>query len=508
MYRTPAIGKKGLVVSGHPLATSAGLKILQEGGNAADAAIAVSSVLSVVLPSQNGIGGDFFALYYDSSNGKIKFLNASGYSGSLAKFENLPEESGIKILPKESPYSITVPGITYGWYLLSSYSTMKFEKLLSQSIDYAENGFPISYHLSSQIFKSKEKIRKNKFLFENFSGKMFGETVKNLPLAQTLKKISENPLDFYNGETFEKISEYLEEIGSFIIPSDLKNYKAFWDNPIKGNYRKYEIFETPPNTQGIAALVALKIMENYDVANLKEWENISIMVMAKIKAFQIREMVTDPKFMKFDIMEFIENNGNNIHESIKRTIEGDTVNFAIIDKDGNAISGIQSLFYPFGSGYADEKTGVIFQNRGAYFSLSNEHPNFIQPNKRTLHTLTAGMIVKDEELFGVFGAAGGEGQPQTHIQIIHNIIDRKMNPQEIVEYPRFVHGRILLEGNETLKIEENFEKYTLEKLSSIFNTEIVGKLNDLMGDANIIIKKENVLMGGSDPRRDSMGLGF
>ncbi len=506
MFRTTSIGKNGLVVSGHPLATAAGLSILKKNGNAVDAAIAISSVLSVVLPSQNGIGGDLFALYYENSSGKVYFLNASGYSGSRAKYENLPEENGKKILPIESPYSITVPGITYGWYLLSKHASMEYSDLLAQAIDYAENGFPVSYHLSMQIKNSKDKLLKNPFLRKNFSEKSFGEMAKNAELAKVLKRIMDNPLDLYNGTTADEISSYLEEIDSFITIEDLKSFSAFWDKPIKSSYRGYDVYETPPNTQGIAALIALKYMEEYDMKNMDEWERIHTMVQGKIKGFYVREKVTDPQFMRENIEDYL--NKDFEVKNKKGNIDGDTVSFSVIDKEGNALSCIQSLFYSFGSGYADSNTGIIFQNRGAYFSLEKDHVNFLEPRKRTLHTLTAGMLFGDD-LSTFFSAAGGEGQPQTHIQIIHNIVDRNMNPQESVEYPRFVHGRVLLENDDTLKLESNFAQETIEKLRSMgYRIKIVGMLNDLMGDANIIIKKGKVLIGGSDPRRDSTGLGF
>ncbi len=506
MYRTPSLGMNGIVVSGHPLATWAGLNILRRGGNAVDAAIATSSVLSVVLPSQNGIGGDFFALYYESSSGKVYFLNASGYSGSRAKYENLPEENGKKVLPVESPYSITVPGITYGWYLLSKHATMEYDDLLSQAIDYAENGFPVSYHLSLQIKNSREKLLKNNFLRKNFLEKEFGDFARNIELSKVLKRLIDNPLDIYNGITSEEISKYLEEIGSFVTEDDLKNYSAFWDKPLNMEYRGYQVYETPPNTQGIAALIAFKHMENYDMKSMNEWERVNTMVQGIIKGFYVREKVTDPKFMSENVEEYINKEIKNESKTLK--IDGDTVSFSVADKNGNALSCIQSLYYPFGSGYADMNTGIIFQNRGAYFSLQKGHVNFIEPRKRTLHTLTAGMLF-GEDFSMFFSAAGGNGQPQTHVQIISNIVDRNMNPQESVEYPRFVYGRVLLEDDDSLKLENDFSQETMEKLRSMgYKIKIVEKLNDLMGDANVILKKGKVLMGGSDPRRDSMGMGY
>lgn len=506
MYRAPAIGKKGLVASGHPLATATGIQVLRNGGNAVDAAIAVSSVLTVVLPSQNGIGGDLFCLL--SRGNKVEFLNSSGYAGSLATPDNFKDLTKI---PTDSPLSITVPGLPYGWYMLSKLGTMDLREVLSYSIDYAEKGYVVSYNLEKQIRDNGEKILNNKFLKQKFYNKKLGDLIINKELGYTLKNIAENPINFYRGDISEKIVNYLEDIGSLITQDDLHDFHSFEDVPISANYRGYKIFETPPNTQGAAALIMLRLLDEYDLKNIKEEDAILKIIESKKIAFSIRDnVITDPLYMKENVNKYIDHPSKIKFTKRGSTSDGDTVYFAIADKEGNAVSCIQSLYYPFGSGFADPETGIIFQNRGSYFSLDPENINFIRPRKRTMHTLTAGMSYIDGRLFMIFGASGADGQPQTHVQLIHNVIDKKMNPQEAVEYPRFVHGRVMLEDNsEIIRIESRFKEKIIENLISHgYKVLKVDPFDNTMGDSNIIMVSDGNYIGGSDPRKDSVSLGY
>jgi gamma-glutamyltranspeptidase/glutathione hydrolase len=504
MHRTPAIGKKGLVASGHPLATAAGIEVLKNGGTAIDAAIAVSSVLTVVMPSQSGIGGDLFCLF--TQGNRVKFLNCSGYAGSLATPEHFKD---LKRIPVDSPFSITVPGLPYGWYMLSKLGSMNLKNLLSYSIEYAKKGFKVSNTLEKQICANLEKIRNNNFLTQKFYNKKAGDLIINKELGNTIENIAENPINFYTGNLSEKIANFLENIGSLIILKDLHDFHSFEADPINTNYRGYKIFETPPNTQGAAALIMLRLLEEYALDTMKEEDVILKMIDAKKIAFSIRDkVITDPLYMKENVNEYIEKPMLKNTKCVS-TGDGDTVYFAIIDKEGNAISCIQSLYYSFGSGFADPATGIIFQSRGAYFSLDPEHINFIKPRKRTMHTLTAGMAYHDNDLFLVFGTSGADGQPQTHVQLIHNIIDKKMNPQAAVEYPRFVHGRVMLEDNpETLRVESRFKEKTIKAISKRYNVVKVAPFDDAMGDSNVIMLSDGKYIGGSDPRRESLSLGY
>ncbi len=492
LYRTPALGTKGMAVTAHPLATFSAMNILKKGGNAVDAALAASAVLSVVLPNQNGLGGDLFALYYDGK--EVKALNASGYAGS-----NLKNLSGLKNMPETGPLTITVPGISYGWHLLSKYTTFELNDLFSDAINYAKNGFPLSLHLVKQIIKNYEKISKNVLLKEKFKDPYLGKIIKNEVLARTLEIISEDPLSMYKGHLSEKVANFLENAGSTITLEDLEGYSAFFDDPLWIDYKGNRIYETPPNSQGVTSLLMLKYLENYDFSKMNDPEIIEKIVKAKINAFSTRDKyVTDKKFMNVDAFKLLQD--SNLPD-------GDTVYFNVIDKDGKALSCIQSIYHPFGSGVVDPETGIIYQNRGSYFSLKNESINKIEPRKRTLHTLMAGMSISDDD-FIIFGAAGAEGQPQTHVQILINMLERKMNAQEAVEYPRFIHGRYLNDDDDSLKLERRFNYNTVQELiSKGFKVKILDDLDDAMGDANVIIKNVS-LVGGADPRRDSYGLGY
>lgn len=492
VYRTPALGNNGMVVTAHPLATASALNILKKGGSAIDAALAASVVLSVVLPSQNGIGGDMFALYYDNKN--ITALNASGYAGS-----NLKNLTALDEMPVTGPLTITVPGISYGWYMLSKFSSFELKDIFSDAIKYANEGFPLSLHLVEQIYKNNEKILKNRFLNDKFGDPYLGKVVKNKELGRTLEIIAEDPLSFYKGSLSGRVGKFLENEGSTITEDDLKNYTAFFDDPVWVEYRDYKVYETPPNSQGITALLMLKWLENFDIKNMKESEIVEKIVKSKMEAFKIRDgYITDKRFIRENITDLIKN---------FRVKDGETVYFNVVDREGNAVSCIQSIYHPFGSGIADPNTGIIFQNRGSYFSLKKNDINRIEPRKRTLHTLMAGMAFSENDML-VFGAAGAEGQPQTHVQLLINIIDRKMNVQEAVEYPRFIHGKYLMDSDNSIKIEKRFSETTVgELLLKGYKIKIMDDLDDAMGDANIIRKKES-LMGGADPRRDSTGLGF
>jgi len=492
VFRTPVIGKNGMVVTAHPLSTASALNILRKGGNAVDAALAASSVLSVVLPSQNGIGGDFFALYY---NGKeVKALNASGYAGSDLK--NLMD---LKKMPLVGPLTITVPGITYGWYSLSKYATFELKNIFSDAIKYANDGFPLSLHLVEQINSNSEKISENKFLKNKFKDPYLGKIIKNKELAKTIETIAEDPLSLYKGYLSDIIGRFLEDIKSTVTVEDLNNYEAFFDEPLWTEYRDYRIYETPPNSQGATALLMLKELKDYDFTKMKESEIIEKIVKAKIESFSIRDKyITDRKFLSDEFFNILKNFKGG---------DGDTVYFNVVDGEGNALSCIQSIYHSFGSGIADPQTGIIFQNRGSYFSLDKNNVNRIESRKRTLHTLMAGMAFSEDDMI-VFGAAGAEGQPQTHVQLLINIIDRKMNVQESVEYPRFIHGRYISDDDNSIKLERRFSEKTIEELlSKGYKIKIVDGLDDAMGDANVILKR-NSLMGGADPRRDSTGLGY
>ena len=521
-----------MVVSPHYLASVEGARILREGGNAVDAAIATNAVLNVTYPHMCGIGGDAFFLIYDAENGRLFGLNAGGRAPYAAKREMF-RSRGISSIPVRGMLPVTVPGVVDGWCnAIDRFGTKTLSEVIQPAIQYAEKGVPITDRFYSLITLDIDLLTSNPKLAEMYikDGRPLkpGEVLVQKDLAVTLRKLAEGGRDeFYKGELADTIVSFSEENGGLISKKDLMDHKSNWVESVSTSYRGYDVYAFPPNTQGVATLIGLNILEGFQLSKLgwQKPECIHLMVEAKKQAFNIRDQyITDPEFAEIPLDKILSKEyASELREKInpenvqrykppEKTSEGDTIYLAVVDRDGNAVSLIQSIYYPFGSGMVVGNTGIILQNRGACFSLDDNHVNRLEPHKRTLHTLSPLMIFKDQKPFLVMGTMGGDGQPQTHIQIISNIIDFGMNVQEAIEAPRWFSGSFKINDSvDILMMERRYHQSTIDKLESMgHKVSYVEEWSQIMGHAQAIMidRINGVLTGGADPRGDSAAVGW
>ncbi len=528
--RSATLGLNGTVATSNPLAANAGLDMLKKGGNAVDAAVCAVSVLNVVEPMSTGVGGDVFALVYDSKTKKIEALNGSGKSSMRTDIDDL-RNMGMDSIPLEGPYSglaVSVPGCVDAWdQLLKKFGVFSLDTVLVPAIDYSQNGFGVS-EITANNWKLAEKklsINERCEFLPNGRAPDFGEKVVLPDLNRTLKGISENGRSYiYEGVIPEKISEYVQKFNGWLCEEDFSLHSSSWVKPISSNYRGYDVWECPPNGQGIAALIALNIVENIDLVN-SEIEPV-LQLHYKIEAMKIAFQdalwyVADPEKVDIPIQELLSKSYakkrfNEIKEDsacreYKRgnfNQHGDTVYVSVIDGNGNACSLINSLYQGFGTGLVVPETGIALQNRGALFSTNRDHPNFLEPNKRPYNTIIPCMITRNSNLVSSLGVMGGFQQPQGHLQVISNMIDFGMNPQEALDSERF---SVSIE-NDTLFVENSFNPDVVAALKLKGHSVSInsGFERGLFGGGQIIVRDndEGVLFGGSDPRKDGLSVSF
>ena len=528
--RSATLGLNGTVATSNPLAANAGLDMLKKGGNAVDAAVCAVSVLNVVEPMSTGVGGDVFALVYDSKTKKIEALNGSGKSSMRTDIDDL-RNMGMDSIPLEGPYSglaVSVPGCVDAWdQLLKKFGVFSLDTVLVPAIDYSQNGFGVS-EITANNWKLAEKklsINERCEFLPNDRAPDFGEKVVLPDLNRTLKGISENGRSYiYEGVIPEKISEYVQKFNGWLCEEDFSLHSSSWVKPISSNYRGYDVWECPPNGQGIAALIALNIVENIDLVN-SEIEPV-LQLHYKIEAMKIAFQdalwyVADPEKVDIPIQELLSKSYakkrfNEIKEDstcreYKRgnfNQHGDTVYVSVIDGNGNACSLINSLYQGFGTGLVVPETGIALQNRGGLFSTNRDHPNFLEPNKRPYNTIIPCMITKNSNLVSSLGVMGGFQQPQGHLQVISNLIDFGMNPQEALDSERF---SVSIE-NDTLFVENSFNPDVVAALKLKGHSVSINSGFDrgLFGGGQIIVRDndEGVLFGGSDPRKDGLSVSF
>jgi gamma-glutamyltranspeptidase/glutathione hydrolase len=466
--RPPIMTTGGLVVAGSPLASHAGAEILSAGGNVIDAAIAAAAVQAVVVPHLNGPGGDMFMLYR-TADGKIKALNASGPApagASLSAFE----QRGLTTIPIRGIEAATVPGAVDGWFrALRDAGSLSARKVFTRALSYAVEGFPayanfISY-LSTESFKAALKFepRLGPMFMANGKPPRKGELIRQPELARTLERlISDGPDDFYRGDTARLILAESKRRKGFFEERDLANYKSRWIDPISVRYRNLEVFQVPPNSQGITMLQQLLFLANCDLASLghNSAQYIDRLVSAKLAAFSDRaSLVCDPEFVQVPVTDMLSEGRLRAfaREMQVRTAvapntapseRGDTVSLVAIDRQGNIAVLIQSLSEDFGSAVAITGAGFVLSNRMGGFSLQKGHPNQVAPGKRPLHTLCCGIAVENGHPVLAYATPGGHAQTQTLVQVLNNLVLFGMDIQEAVEAPRFSHeaGHLLLEG--------------------------------------------------------------
>lgn len=516
----------GMVATSQPLASQVGLDVLKRGGNAVDAAIAMAAVLNVTEPMMTGIGGDMFALVYWSKTGELKGLNSSGRAPRALNLDYF-EKKGIKTMPESGMEPITVPGAFEGWTtLLEKYGTMKMADLLAPAIEYAENGFPVMEKTARDWAGSVDKLRRTPAASSNYlidgRAPRAGEIFRQKNLAHTFRTLARGGRDaFYKGEIARAIVDYCQKNGGFLSMQDFSEHKSEWVEPISTDYRGYKVYECPPNGQGLTALLALNILEGFDLASMSTRPDAyyHTLIEAMKLAFADRnKYIADPAFAKVPVAELLSKDyaasrrklisPDHALDSAEPGIivnHSDTTYFTVIDKDRNAVSFINSLFESFGSGIVAGDTGIVLHDRGAGFSLERDHVNRIEPGKRPFHTIIPAMVFKDGKLLMSFGVMGGAIQPQGHVQVLTNLIDMGMNLQQAIEAPRFrfLSGkRVLLEDAMTEPVIRSLIEKGHQRAPSSPDFSMGG------GQAIMIDVATGALMGASDPRKDGMALGY
>ena len=525
-YRPMLMGTEWMITADHPLAVQAGAGVLQEGGNAVDAAIAANLVLTVVRPHMCGPGGDLFALLYLAGENRFTALNASGRAPARADLDFFARQ-GLNRIPSSGLLTATVPGAVHGWQeALFRYGTMTLDRLLGRAIDLAENGFPVYRELSLAIRDRRSILELSDAARDVFlpSGRIpeTGELLKQPHLAGSLRLLAEQGPDaFYRGELARALVEFSEAGGGLFAEQDLAAHSSTWTEPLTTGYRDWRIMTHPPNSQGIALLMQADILENFDIKthDPARAELIHLMVEAKKLAFADRDKyVCDPEFYPVPVDKLLDkkragDQAGRINPARAAEAVGprdftaggsDTVYLTVVDGQGNAVALIQSIFESFGSGVMIPETGIILHNRGCGFSLDPDHVNRIEPGKRPYHTLHPAMIIEDGRPFIVLGTPGADGQTQTNIQLTCDLLDFQADVQQAMDAPRWrsePDGRLLMEGR--------FPEKTIKALKGMgHQVTVLPDWHDIMGSSQAIKidREKGVLMAGACPRRQAYGL--
>ena len=530
--RSEVIATNGMAATSHPLATQTALDVLKDGGNAIDAAIAANAVLGLVEPTGCGIGGDLFAIVWIEKDKKLYGLNSSGPAPQDMTIKKL-KAMGIDKIPPFGPLPVTVPGAVAGWTALHKrFGNKSFEELFNNAIYYADNGFPITevvgYYLQLSSERYKDYPNFKDVWMPNGEALKKGDVFINKDLAGTYKQIAKSYGEsFYKGDIAQIISKFVIEQGGFLTVADLKNYEPEWINPVSSSYRGFDVWELPPNGQGIAALQILNILEQYDIASMghNSAEYIHLFTEAKKLAYEDRaKYYADMSFADVPVEELISKEyalERNKLINLKKAAsfydsgifeDGDTIYLTVADKDGNMVSLIQSNYRGMGSGMVPPNLGFMLQDRGEMFSLDPNHRNSLQGGKRPFHTIIPAFITKDNKPFISFGLMGGGMQPQGHAQIVVNIVDFKMNLQEAGDAARIRHfdssqptGEVMLNGG-FLSLESGIPENVRNELSKLGHN-----LKDEKGGYGgyqAIMKKNEVYFGASESRKDGHASGY
>ncbi|MDX1672382.1 MAG: gamma-glutamyltransferase [Balneolaceae bacterium] len=463
--RSVVLAKNGMVATSQPLAVQVGLDILKKGGNAIDAAIATNAALGVMEPTGNGIGGDLFAIVWSARDKKLYGLNASGRSPLGLSYEQMKmelEKRDRDDIPALGFLPISVPGTVDGWFELhEKLGKMPMDQILEPSINYAAEGFPVSalisyyWKIGASYLSSQPGAFEEEMTIDG-RGPEEGEIIKRPTLANTYRIIAEKGRDaFYEGEIADRIDEFMRENGGFLRKEDFEQHTSTWVDPVSVNYRGYDVYELPPNGQGIAALQMLQMLEEFDLASMgyQSEEALHLMFEVKKLVFEDRaKFYADPEFAELPVekliskeyaRERIKSIGDEAAETVKPGMdileEGDTIYLTTADSEGNMVSLIQSNFRGMGSGVVVPGTGFVFQDRGELFSMDPDHANVYAPGKRPFHTIIPAFVMKDGKPFMSFGLMGGAMQPQGHVQILTNMIDFGLNVQEAGDAVRWRH---------------------------------------------------------------------
>ncbi len=533
--RSPVFGRGGMVAASQPLAVAAGLKILASGGSAADAAVAVAAALNVTEPTSTGLGGDAFALYYEASTRQVYALNGSGGAPAALTLERLEREGLSRRLPAFHPYTVTVPGACAAWCdLVERFGSLPLADILAPARRLAEEGFPVAsitayfWDLGARR-QLREAVNGQELTIDGRAPRA-GEIFRNPGLVRTFDQIARGgKRAFYDGPIAESLSAVVQEAGGCLMQADLTAHESKWEQPISVRYRDLRIWECPPNGQGIAALLALNLLEGFDLAALGPLSpqrlhlEIEAMRLAFADAFHY---VADPAFSAAPLSSllsreyassrraFIDPRRANPH--IQHGVpmaSSDTVYFSVVDGQGNACSFINSNYMGFGTGIVPRGWGFSLQNRGHNFSLDPQHPNALAPSKRPYHTIIPALATRaaDDSLFASFGVMGGFMQPQGHMQVAVAMADDQLDPQAALDRPRFC---VEADGGELhaapVALEEGIPVHVMAALAEMGHQvrPVSGMGRTLFGRGQIICRdpQTGVVWGGSDPRADGCAM--
>jgi gamma-glutamyltranspeptidase/glutathione hydrolase len=528
--RSKVATKYGIVAASQPLAARAGVQVLERGGNAVDAAIATNAVMGLVEPHNNGIGGDLFVIYYEAKTGKLYGLNSGGWAPSGLTPAFL-KAKGISRMPGAGIYSVTVPGAVAGWEALRSrFGKLPLSELLAPAIFYAEDGFPVTDVISAawagQVRKLAADQNAAKTYLINGRAPESGEVFKNPNLALSLRLIAEKGIaGFYEGKTAEAILAVSREKGGTMTAADLKEFTPEWVEPISTTYRGWTVHELPPNTQGIAALMMLNLMERYPLGQYGLHSSKALHVMIEAKKLAYADMlryVADPRFSKVPVLPMLSRGYAATRARLidpskaactvePSTLDGlttssgaDTIYLSVIDKDGNIVSLIQSLYSSFGSGVVPPNTGFMLHNRGALFTLEEGHPNILVPRKRPLHTIIPAFMEKGDVKIG-FGIMGGFNQAQAHAQFVAGIVDFGLDVQQALEAGRFTKGTF---SGCDVDIEALVPESTRRELTALGHAiRTVPARTGTFGYGQAVMSNgTGVHFAGSEPRHDGAAI--
>jgi gamma-glutamyltranspeptidase / glutathione hydrolase len=521
---------QAMVATSQPLASQVGVDILKRGGNAVDAAIAVAAMLNVTEPNMTGIGGDCFAMIYTAKNKKLEALNASGRCPRALTLAHFMSKD-ITQMPLTGMETITVPGAFDGWLtLLEKYGSMKLGDLMAPAISYAENGFPVMEKISAdwepEVGKLKKDAAASATYLVNGGAPAPGTVFTQKNLARTFRTLVKGGREaYYHGEIAKAIVDYCQKNGGFLAMEDFAAQKSNWVEPIATTYRDHQLYELPPNNQGLTALIILNILEGLDIKGMRgdAVQYYHTLVEATKIAFADRNrFIADPAFAKIPVKELISKEYAAKRRALinpKRAIDppaygdvqmgSDTTYFTVVDKDRNAVSFINSLFNSFGSGIVAGETGIMLHNRGSGFSLDPNHPNKLEPGKRPFHTLIPAMVFKNDKLLMSYGVMGGDIQAQGHSQVLVNLVDREMNLQQAIDAPRirYISGKgVMLEDTLPSEVITGLVERGHERVlppAGIKHRALMGG-----GQAIMIDPESGALSGASDPRKDGIAIGY
>jgi oxamate amidohydrolase len=528
-----AHGRAGLVASPHALASEAGAAMFDRGGNAVDAALAAAITIAVVYPHMNGLGGDAFWLIHDATAGRVLGVNAAGRSAASVDLDAYRSRFGFAMPTRGGAAAITVPAVVSAWDAVHRHSVesmgskIAWRARFDAALAHAREGFPVSpcqrriTAAARDIFGAAAPVEVQRSLWPVYHSDGLDGAFAQPALADTLEHIAaDGAATFYTGDVARRLAAGAAAVGSPLTAADLAAHRAEWVTPLRIPYRGGEAVSFPPPTQGFAALAILGLLQGFDVGTLSDADYIHVVVEATKLAFQDRDRcLTDPSVVDVPVQRCLdperltERRGQISRRSARAAAApaagGDTIAIVSADARGNAVCVIQSLYHEFGAGVVAGDTGVILQNRGAFFSLDPAHPNRLAPRKQTATTLIPSMYLVDGRPRFVYGTMGGEGQPQTQAALVTRMVDRGLGPQAAVEAPRWLFGRTWGEPTSALRLESRFDAAVADELRARGHpVQVVEPWSDVMGHAQAIaIDADGGLRGGSDPRADGAAVG-